>query len=141
MARFGFQAQSAGFKIASVGEFCLAFDYSDSKQLYYLRCTGADIGLTNCTTRSPVLIPDKELPRFMDSKIARFKLEGGVFAWGVTEVEFALFAETESEPVYTFKRRVSITGGCVGGVNVLGTLRLSEPHRGSTRAMTSLLLG
>jgi hypothetical protein len=140
MVRFAFSAESIGIKFGSVAKIYLAFDYGYSQRLYRLLCTSADIGLTNCMTRRPVGIPNEGLPPFMDSSAVRFKLEGGVFGFGLTEVEFKLYKETQSDPVYTFKRRVSISGSCVGGVNVLSSLRLLHQRHEDVNATTKELL-
>jgi hypothetical protein len=130
MARFAFQAQSVGIKVASVVELLLGFDYLDSVQIYHVFCTSGDIGLTNCSSREPVEIPDSGLPRNMNERAVRFKLEGGVLAWGVTEVEFGLHQSDQNDPVYTFKRRVRVAGGCIGGVNVLSTMKQLDRNSG-----------
>jgi hypothetical protein len=129
MVKFAFQAASVGVKVGSVGEFYLAFDYGDAQHLYRIMCTGSDIGLTNCQSREPVEIPDVNLPRDMNERHVRFKLEGGVFFWGLTEVEFGLYESNANDPVYTFKRRVPIAGGCVGGVDILSTMKHLDANR------------
>src|SRR5437763_1283971 len=116
MAKFAFQVTSVGVLAASAAEIYLAIDTGSNPQLYRLMCTGSDIGLTQCKTRKAIDIPDAMLPSFLDNQPVRFRLEGGVLTWGMTEVEFSLYSENQSDSSYSFKRRVNIGGGCIGGV-------------------------
>lgn len=122
--KLAFAAEGVGLSGLSLGIVAVAVGRGSEVSVYKVACSGSTAGFTNCSTLAAMECPD--LPSDLESRIVRFKLEGGIGVVGTTEMTFEVFDKDKSDAVYAVKRRPKVRGVIFGGLDALSGIHKTD---------------